>query len=152
MPATEPPDRPHAHGHILAFDFGMRHIGIAVGQSVTGTASPLTTVRARDGIPDWDALLALVRHWAPHVLLVGLPLNMDGTASAMSASARRFGNRLGGRTGVPVRLVDERLTSREAESVPARAGTGRDTGRPRNADRHAIAAVLIAESWLRNPD
>lgn len=127
-----------ASGYVIAFDFGMRHIGVAVGQSVTATATPLTTLRARDGVPDWTALTALIREWRPRRLLVGLPLNMDGSESAMSARARRFGNRLAGRTGVTVTLVDERLTSVEAREHDPE-------------DRHAEAAVLIAEGWLRDP-
>jgi putative Holliday junction resolvase len=122
-------------GYVLAFDFGLRHIGVAVGQTVTGTASPLTTLAARSGTPDWDAVVALVREWAPQALVVGLPLNMDDTESEMSGRARRFANRLGSASGIAVHLVDERLTSRAVKDAgPDRA--------------HAAAAVLIAEGWL----
>lgn len=122
-------------GYVLAFDFGLKHIGVAVGQSVTGTASGLTTLAARAGKPDWPALVALVREWRPVQLIVGLPLNMDGTESDMSARARHFANRLTGETGIPVQLVDERLTSYAArEGNPART--------------HEHAAVLIAEAWF----
>jgi putative Holliday junction resolvase len=124
-------------GCVLAFDFGLRHIGVAVGQHITRSASPLTTVRARDGSPDWAAIDALIREWHPAQLLVGLPLNMDASESDMSRLARRFAERLGARARLPVALVDERLTSVAArESQPARA------------DSHALAAVLIAEGWL----
>jgi putative Holliday junction resolvase len=122
-------------GYVLAFDFGLRHIGVAVGQTVTGTASPLTTLAARSGTPDWDAVTTLVREWRPQALLVGLPLNMDDTESAMSARARRFAGRLQATSGIRVHLVDERLTSLAVKDLgPDRA--------------HAAAAVLIAEGWL----
>jgi putative holliday junction resolvase len=119
--------------YILAFDFGLRHIGVAAGQTVTGTASPLTTLRAREGKPRWPEVVQLVRDWNPCRLLVGLPLNMDDTESTMSEQARRFAAELERRTGVAAELVDERLTTREA----AQAG-----------GEHAHAAALIAETWL----
>lgn len=121
--------------YVLAFDFGLRHIGVAAGQTVTGTASPLTTLRARDGKPDWPELAKLVADWSPARLLVGLPLNMDGTESEMCERARRFAAELERRTGLPTELVDERLTTREANEA---GGT------------HAHAAALIAETWLND--
>jgi putative holliday junction resolvase len=122
---------------LLACDFGLKHIGIAVGQTVTRTASPAGVVRARDGSPDWRALDAMIVQWRPDLLVVGLPLNMDGSASEMSAHAERFAERLRQRYRLPVETVDERLTSFEAR------------GRTDDPDRsHAIAAQLIAESWL----
>jgi putative holliday junction resolvase len=126
---------PGRDGYVLAFDFGLRHIGVAVGQHITATASPITTVRARDGKPDWAALKDLVAEWAPSRLLVGLPLNMNGSESPMAERAREFAGVLARRTGLPVSLVDERLTSRAA----------RELG---DHDNHQRAAVLIAETWL----
>lgn len=120
-------------GYVLAFDFGLRHIGVAAGQTVTASAGPLTTLDARDGKPRWEEVTALVGEWSPVRLLVGLPLNMDDTESDMSGRARRFASTLERRTGVPVSLVDERLTTRAA------AEQGGD---------HAAAAALIAETWL----
>jgi putative Holliday junction resolvase len=122
-------------GFVLAFDFGLRHIGVAAGQTVSHTASPITTLRARDGKPHWPEVVELVRHWSPLKLLVGLPLNMDDTESDMSARARAFAATLERCTGIDTDLVDERLTTREA------AGHGGD---------HALAAALIAATWL-NP-
>lgn len=119
--------------YVLAFDFGLRHIGVAAGQTVTGTASPVATLRARDGKPDWPELTKLVAEWNPTRLLVGLPLNMDDTESEMSERARRFAAELARRTGLPTDLVDERLTTRAATEA---GGT------------HAHAAALIAETWL----
>jgi putative holliday junction resolvase len=128
---------PAADGYVIAFDFGLRFIGTAVGQRITGTASALTTLKARDGKPDWPTLKALVAEWAPNRLLVGLPLNMDGTDSPMAERARAFAGSLARRTGIAVTMVDERLTSRVA--------------RERGDDRlHERAAVLIAETWLND--
>ncbi|MFW6094336.1 MAG: Holliday junction resolvase RuvX [Pseudomonadota bacterium] len=129
---------PGAAGYVLAFDYGERHIGVAVGQTVTATANPLTTLRARNGRPDWNVVARLVREWRPVLLVVGLPLNMDDTESDMSARATAFARDLERRTGVATRLVDERLTTRAArEQDPDRA--------------HELAAVLIAESAMNEP-
>ena len=104
----------------------------------------MTTLRAVQGRPDWGAVGKLVTTWSPLRLLVGLPLNMDGTDSDMSARATAFAARLERRTGVPVVLVDERLTSREARArLPA---GGRRSG------GHEQAAVLIAETWHSERD
>lgn len=123
---------------VLAFDFGLRNIGVATGQAITRTAGEVTTLRARDGVPDWSAIDALIREWQPDVLLVGLPLNMDSSMSDMAKRAARFGRRLGARYHIAVELVDERLTSFEAR------GLSNDLDA-----QHAIAARLIAESFLR---
>lgn len=125
---------------VIAFDFGLRQIGVAVGQGLTGTASPLETLRARDGTPDWSALQALVAEWRPERLLVGLPLNMDDTESPMSLRARTFADRLARVTRTPVDLVDERLSSREAFDRTSR--------RREDKASHAAAAAVIAETWL----
>jgi putative Holliday junction resolvase len=132
------PGRPTAaQGTVLAFDFGLKHIGVASGQTITRTAAPLTTFDARDGRPDWEAVGKLVKEWRPVRLVVGLPLNMDGTESEMSERARRFAARLEAHTSVPVDMADERLTSRAV----------RDSDQP-----HAAAAALIAETWLNAAD
>ncbi|MEX2326244.1 MAG: Holliday junction resolvase RuvX, partial [Pseudomonadales bacterium] len=99
----------------MGFDFGMSRIGVAVGQSVTGTANPLTVLSARNGIPDWSQIENLISEWQPAVLVVGLPLNMDGTNSDMSDRARKFARRLAGRFNLPTTTMDERLTTREAK-------------------------------------
>ena len=110
-------------GCVLAFDFGLKHLGVAVGQTVTRTASPLTTLRARQGIPDWQELTRLVDEWSPQLLVVGLPLNMDGTESEMAGRARAFAAKLGSRSNLPV-VMDEDLRqecclrdAREVEGV-----------------------------------
>ncbi len=125
---------------VLAFDYGRKHVGVAVGQSVTGTARPLTELPARAGKIDRPALDALLQAWRPDRLVVGLPLNMDGTESALSAEARTFAQRLGRQTQLPVTMTDERLTTREARAQAAE--------RRSRESEHAIAATLIAESYL----
>lgn len=98
-------------GYLLAFDFGLRHIGVAVGQSITSTANPLKTLEARNGRPNWDEIDEMIRQWQPVVLLVGLPINMDDSESEMSGRARQFGTALAHRSGKEVQMVDERLSS-----------------------------------------
>jgi putative Holliday junction resolvase len=124
---------------LLGLDFGLKHIGVAVGQTITRSATPMTTVGAVDGRPDWTALDALIREWQPERLIVGLPLNMDGTLSDMAKRAQRFANRLNARYGLPVEMRDERLTSQEARSLSDDPDA-----------RHAIAAQLILAAWLED--
>ncbi|GAA3926970.1 Holliday junction resolvase RuvX [Litoribacillus peritrichatus] len=99
----------------LSFDYGIKRIGVAIGQTITGTASELAPLKAKDGIPNWQDIEKLIKEWQPDVLLIGLPLNMDGTESEMSKRARKFANRLHGRFGKPFEMVDERLTSEEVK-------------------------------------
>lgn len=129
----------------LAFDFGTRQIGVAVGQTLTSTASPLATLSARDGQPDWGEIETLLKTWQPHLLLVGLPLNMDGTESEFCARARKFARRLEGRFGIKARMVDERLSTREAKA----RGGWRDSYRRDPVDN--LAAQIILETWLQQP-
>ncbi|ERS10981.1 Holliday junction resolvase [Marinobacter sp. EN3] len=131
---------------LLAFDFGTRRIGVASGQEMLGTGQPLAMLAARDGIPDWQQIEALLAEWQPDIVLVGLPLNMDDTENDMCARARKFGKRLHGRYHVTVEMVDERLTSFEAKGEVMAGGGSRDFGRHGVDDR---AAVLILETWCR---
>lgn len=130
---------------ILGFDFGMKNIGIAVGQELTRTANPLTAIKARDGIPDWEQIAQLLQDWQPALLIVGLPLNMDGTEQAMTAAARRFGNRLHGRFGLPVEWQDERLTTYEALD---QMGIRSKMDSRQRSDVDQLSAQLILQSWL----
>jgi putative Holliday junction resolvase len=143
------PERALPRGHILAFDFGLRRIGVAVGQATTCTASGLETIRnGRE--PDWAAIDRLVREWQPRHLVVGLPLGPEGEETDMSKAARRFGGELGSRYALRVDFADERLTSRAAESrfAELRAGGGL---RRKNADQlDAISARIILENWLQS--
>lgn len=132
---------------LLGFDYGTRRIGVAVGQELTRTAEPLTTLHTALGRPDWQAIDRLMAEWRPDAVVVGLPLNMDGTEQEMTEAARRFGNQLRERYNLPVHLIDERLSSIEAErhlhesDLPKRKRQTKET-----IDQ--VAAQLILESWL----
>lgn len=133
----------------LGFDFGAKRIGVAVGQSVTGSASPLGVVAVRDGKPDWGAIDRLVKEWRPASLVVGLPYNMDLSEQDMTQRARQFVEQLTQRYPFPVHTVDERLSSREAES---RLKESRQQGRRRvsREDIDGAAACVILESWFHS--
>lgn len=125
---------------VLAFDFGTKRIGVACGQSLTGTAQPLPVVPAKDGIPDWSQLEKLVAEWKPDAFVVGLPWNMDDSESELLIRARKFGNRLEGRLHKPCYGIDERLTSFVARGELLR---GEST-----AAVDSLAARLILEAWF----
>ncbi len=130
---------------MLAFDFGLRQIGVAVGNRETGTSQPLTTLHARDGIPDWVQVGKLLAEWQPGQLIVGQPLNMDGSDSELSRLAGKLGRRLEGRYGLPVQYMDERLSSFEAKQQLREAGHAGDYHKHPADD---LAAQLILQSWL----
>ena len=126
---------------LLGFDYGPAKIGVAVGQTMTGTASPLETLRAVRQQPDWDGISRLISTWEPQELVVGLPFNMDDTEAEPADKARRFARQLEGRYHLKVHLIDERLTSIEAKRLLDR--------KPKNIEElDAIAAQLILETWL----
>lgn len=127
----------------LGFDYGRSRIGVAVGQSLTGTASGIATLPAQHGQPDWAQLEKLVAEWQPTAMVVGMPYNMNGSEHELSGEVRKFANRLHGRFGLPVYEVDERLSSTEA----ARVFTGK-LNRNNKAVLDKIAAQLILQTWL----
>ncbi|GEK47688.1 Holliday junction resolvase RuvX [Halomonas pacifica] len=130
---------------ILAFDFGTRRIGVAVGNELIHSARELEPLPARDGIPDWAQVTRLVEEWRPDLFVVGLPINMDGSESEMSTRARKFGKRLYGRYGKPCELVDERGSTREAKAIAREQG---HRGNYREDGIDGLAAVLILEGWF----
>lgn len=130
---------------LIAFDYGTKNIGVATGQTITHSARELPSVKARDGIPNWDNIEKLLDDWKPDLVIVGLPLNMDDSESELAIRARKFANRLQGRFGVKVEMVDERLTSFEAKGEVMSKGGSRDY---KNNPVDSIAARLILESWL----
>ena len=132
---------------ILAFDFGLRRIGVAVGQSVTGSASPLGVIANRESGVDHDAIEALIREWRPDLLVVGMPAHADGSASAMQTPVRAFIAELK-RHGLAVETVDERYTSVEAERVLKEARAAGTRGRIAREQIDSAAAVFIAERYL----
>jgi len=127
----------------MAFDFGLKWVGVAIGQTLTASATPLITLPAKKGKVEAQTLKTLIDEWQPEHLLVGLPLNMDGTESNMCDRARAFSVKIGNIAQRPVALVDERLSSRAAID---RRGKTR-TGKPADLS-HAEAACVIAETWL----
>ncbi|GAA4651999.1 Holliday junction resolvase RuvX [Kistimonas scapharcae] len=133
---------------LMAFDYGTRNIGVAIGQSVTGTATALPGLKARDGIPDWQQVKRLIDEWQPDAFVIGMPLNMDGTESEMSQRARKFGNRLYGRFGKAWHAADERLSTYEAKEWAGRLG---HTGSYGDNPVDSMAAQMILESWMNDP-
>ena len=125
---------------VLGFDYGTRWIGVAAGQTVTATASPLCTIPVRHSKPDWPSLNALIQDWEPDALVVGLPVNTDGTEHELAPAVMRFVRQLRSRYGLPVYTIDERLSSCEAQTrlVGAQRGIGVD----------AVAAQVILETWF----
>lgn len=144
MPEQQPGTRAGA-ATVLAFDYGLRQIGVAVGNSLLATSQPLCVLQARDGIPEWAQIAALVAEWQPGLIVVGDPLNMDGTVSPLALRARKFARRLHGRLGLPVEMSDERLTSYAAKSAQREQG---HRGDYRAAPVDSYAAELILQTWL----
>lgn len=134
---------------LLGFDVGLRWIGVAVGQELTTSARPLTTLRCQPQQPDWATLDRLMADWQPAALVVGLPRLADGSTSAVSQAAQRFGRALHDRYRLPVALMDERLSSHEAADHLRQATPPGRRYRPAKAAVDALAAALILESWLR---
>jgi putative Holliday junction resolvase len=127
---------------LLGFDYGTRFIGVAVGSTLTRRARALSSIRvSRGGQPDWAALTRLIEEWRPQALVVGLPLNMDGTANPRTAPARKFGNRLKARYNLPLHMVDERLTTVLARQSLREAGVSGTRHKPR-LDPEAARVIL----------
>ena len=123
---------------MLGFDFGLRRIGVAVGQTITNTASPEAIVNSRDGKPDWDHITELFEKWTPVAIVVGLPMRLDGTEQALTQPARKFGQRLSGRYHCPVFYIEEQLSSIEAENRGLKQ---------QHIDDHA--AQILLQNWLQ---
>ncbi|MBU3848384.1 MAG: Holliday junction resolvase RuvX [Candidatus Acinetobacter avistercoris] len=134
---------------IMAFDFGTQKTGMAVGSSLIESATPLALFPMKDGIPNWDELLKIVKQHQPNLFLVGLPLNMDDSESDLSARARKFARRLRHQTNIETLMVDERLTTREARDE---LDQYQAQGRAKKLSADSIAAALFIESWYRNPE
>lgn len=133
---------------VLCFDYGTKSIGVAIGQSITGTARPLKALKARDGIPSWEAIESLLKEWLPDLIVVGLPLDLrGGELEAITPRARKFANRLKGRFGCNVELHDERLTTTEARSSLYERGGYKALGK---GEVDSQSAVIILESWFEN--
>ena len=133
-------------GVIVAFDFGLKHIGMAIGQEITNTAQTFYSLKAESGEPNWDELDIIVRDWQPKLFVVGNPINMDGSDSDIKEKSDKFSNLIRQRYNIPVELMDERLSTREArERMKSDSGHFVDA----SADTHQISAQIILESWFR---
>ncbi len=123
--------------YIIGFDYGHKKIGVAVGQKLTGTATPLRILRAKQQQPDWESISGLIREWQPDNLVVGLPLHADGSASHSTRAAQKFMRQLEGRYHLPVYAIEETLSTHAAAER-----TDSDT------DLDAVAAQIILETWF----
>jgi putative holliday junction resolvase len=129
-------------GCLLGFDFGLKRIGVAVGQRITQTASPLETLSAQNGIPDWTAVKRLVKAWNPEGLVVGMPFNMDDSESYITVKTREFISGLSEQVPLPIYTVDERLSTKAVGYELERLGK-------KNLKKDdALAACVILESYL----
>ena len=134
---------------VLAFDFGLKRIGIAAGDTLTASAAPRPAVVVRQQGPDWDAITREVRTLSPGLLVVGAPYNADGTPGALAPAARRFAAELERRFGLPVNLVDERWSSLEATAtLKAQRSSGERKRRVRKEDIDSAAAAVILQRWF----
>ena len=131
---------------VLAFDFGLKQIGIAFGQTITKQSTGIKIIKAKNGIPNWDEIKTIVEEWNPKTLIVGLPVNMDNSESEMSSLARTFAKDLKDRIHNSVKLMDERLSSREAKNKVKEFSKNFNTTK---ADH--IAAAFILQSYLNDP-
>lgn len=132
-------------GPVLAFDFGEKRIGVAIGDLETGLAHPLQTIAEEGNDQRFQSIATLIAEWHPVQLVVGLPMHLDGTEHELSRLSRKFANRLKGRFDLPVNLVDERLTSAEASQSLNEAGI---RGRAQKAMLDQVAAQHILQSFL----
>ena len=128
----------------MSFDYGTEKIGIAIGQSISSTAEPLTIIRAKDGIPNWSQITSLIESWRPNFFVVGLPYNLDGSDSKLLQRALKFAQRLNGRFNIPTFGIDERLSS-EAAKEKYKIGNPKNTVRKEIDD---VAAQIILETWF----
>lgn len=141
----------NAHATVLCFDYGTRRTGVAVGQRLTGTARPLTTLNMPGGDPDWPAIDALLQEWRPVELVVGRPTRMDGSPVPLTRASERFARALEERYRLSVALVDERLSSRAAETLLREQRADGRRARIDKADVDRYAAALLLEDWLAQP-
>ena len=137
---------------VLAFDYGLRRIGVAAGNTLTRTAQPVATVPASAGEPDWNAIARCVREWSPQVAVVGVPCNMDGSDGPLTARARAFAAELAARHALEVHTQDERLSSRAAEEELRRRRASGELGRRvRRDDVDREAACVLLRQWFTGP-
>lgn len=129
----------------LAFDFGTKRIGVAVGQTITMTANPLEIVLAKNGVPNWEHIETLIQEWQPSGLVVGIPYNMNGTQQPITDKARHFANTLKKKFALPIFEIDERLSTVEAKQMMFDLGGYRAL---KEMSVDSFAAKIILESWM----
>ena len=130
----------------MAFDFGTKNIGIAIGQEITKTASTFYSIHANDGLPDWAELDMIVHEWNPNLFVIGDPFNMDGTRSKIQDLSDKFSTAINKRYDVDIEKTDERLSSREAKERLENIQMGIKDSR----NKHSISAQIILEDWFRS--
>lgn len=130
---------------LIGFDFGMKRIGVAIGQTITQTARPLDTIQAKQGVPNWGAIEKVIEKWLPDAIVVGIPLNMNGTTQTITSTAKDFAANLRKRFKLPVYEMDERLTTKAAREQLFSKG-GYKALQDGQVDR--VAAQLILENWF----
>lgn len=133
----------HAIVTVLAFDFGMKSIGYAVGQTLTQTATSLGAMTAKQGVPSWDMVSSVINQWQPQALVVGIPIDMYGQENHITAAARKFARRLEQNAHLSVYTIDEKLSTREAWQQLTESGH-----HPSKSEVDAYSAKLILQSWL----
>ncbi len=131
---------------VLGFDFGKKSIGVAIGQELTGNATPLGSVKATDGKPNQEQLTKYFTEWQPDLIIVGLPLNMDGSPQQLTFDAKKFGNRLANQFKLPIEFQDERLTTADAKEQLFHSGGYRNL---KKDHIDAESARLIIESFFQ---
>ena len=133
---------------VMAFDFGIKHIGIAIGQEITKTASTFYSIKALEGQPDWNELDDIILEWKPDLIVVGDPYNMDGSRSKIQDMSDRFSDALYKRYQIQLEKTDERLSSREANERLQNL----DIGTKSSSNKHSISAQVILEDWFRSKE
>jgi len=133
---------------VMAFDFGIKHIGIAIGQEITKTASTFYSIKALEGQPDWKELDDIIHEWKPDLIVVGDPYNMDGSRSKIQDMSDRFSDALYKRYQIQLEKTDERLSSREANERLQNL----DIGTKSSSNKHSISAQVILEDWFRSKE
>ena len=135
-------------GVVMAFDYGLRNIGIAIGQNITKSASTFYAIKAKEGVPDWMKLDSIIEEWEPGLFIVGDPFNMDGTKSEFQKKIVKFSEELKKRYEIELHMMDERLTTKEAiERIHNKPDGIKDS-----ANKHSISAQIILEDWFRSID
>ena len=135
-------------GVVMSFDYGLRNIGIAIGQSITKSASTFYAIKAKEGVPDWIKLDSIIEEWEPGLFIVGDPFNMDGTKSEFQKKIAKFSKELKKRYEIELQMMDERLTTKEAkERIQDKPDGIKDS-----ANKHSISAQIILEDWFRSMD